>query len=160
MSDPARHRGLRAWLHAAITVTVIVGMYFTAPLHPADRLLPRVLLLAFGLAAVTWLIGFQVRRALDGGRILAEQMALLLTVVALVVGFFAAVYFLLAAQFSGIDTRLDALYFAMTTLATTGFGDVVAVGQAARAAVVVQMGFDLLIVTTALTVVGNALGRP
>ncbi|WP_218005768.1 potassium channel family protein [Actinomadura hibisca] len=77
----------------------------------------------------------------------------------LVVAFFAAVYFLLAWQFDGIGTRLDALYFAMTTLGTVGFGDIVAVGQAARAVVTVQTAFDLLVVTTALSLVVGALRR-
>ncbi|WP_018501630.1 potassium channel family protein [Parafrankia discariae] len=70
---------------------------------------------------------------------------------------FATAYYALAvgasAQISGIRTKTDALYFAVTVLTTVGFGDVHATGQAARGVVTVQMAFDVLFVATA----GSAL---
>jgi hypothetical protein len=72
-----------------------------------------------------------------------------LIVVSLVV--FSAAYEGLALaghQFSGLRTRLDALYFTMVTLSTVGFGDVTATGQAARAVVVVQIVYNFVFLTT------------
>ncbi|MBI5028828.1 MAG: two pore domain potassium channel family protein [Actinobacteria bacterium] len=61
-------------------------------------------------------------------------------------------YFLLAVsdpgQFTGLATRLDALYLSMATVSTVGFGDVSATGQAARAVVTVQMAFNLAFVAS------------
>jgi voltage-gated potassium channel len=77
-----------------------------------------------------------------------------------VVVFFAALYVVLEDQMSGLDTRLDGLYFAVTTLSTVGYGDITATGQGARAVVIVQMLFDLIIVTSAISIVISALRGP
>ena len=48
---------------------------------------------------------------------------------------FAGTYVVLAdhpGQMEGIETKIDALYFTVTTLATVGFGDIHPVGQVAR----------------------------
>ena len=69
------------------------------------------------------------RRRLSGW-----HLVLVLEVVLVV---FSFVYYLIAGnnpeEFAGLVTRLDALYFATTTTATVGFGDVHATGQLARA---------------------------
>jgi len=59
------------------------------------------------------------------------------------------------AQIVGLDTRLDALYFTMTTLLTIGFGDIHATGQAARALVLVQMVFNVVIIATAASTINT-----
>jgi len=59
----------------------------------------------------------------------------------------------------GIDNRVDALYFTVSTVATVGFGDVHAVGSAARVAVTVHMVMDLLVLGIAARLVGPALTR-
>ena len=41
---------------------------------------------------------------------------------------------------------MDALYFTMSTIATVGFGDVHATGQAARVVVTLQIFLDLIFV--------------
>jgi len=82
---------------------------------------------------------------------------LIVTVLAFSLG-----YLLLAdheGQFAGLDTRTDALYFTLSTLATVGFGDVHAVGQAARIAVSAQILFNLVFVGAAVAVLGSAIQR-
>ncbi|WP_165977280.1 potassium channel family protein [Nonomuraea diastatica] len=149
--------GLPAWLRTAGAIMVIVGLYFVVPMPwaqaEADRTALRAVVCLAGLAVVTWLLTRQVKRALRPDRLVAEQMAVLLTIVTVVVVFFAAAYLVMADQFTGIRTRLDALYFSVTTLGTLGYGDVVPVGQGAKVAVIVQVVFDLIIVTSALTIV-------
>jgi voltage-gated potassium channel len=75
------------------------------------------------------------------------HLVLVLEVVLVV---FSFVYYLLAdkdpAQFVGLATRLDALYFATTTTATVGFGDVHADGQLARGVVTAHMIFNIIFI--------------
>jgi hypothetical protein len=49
-------------------------------------------------------------------------------------------------SFNQTLTRTDALYFTVSTLATVGFGDIVASSQTARIAVTVQMLADLVLI--------------
>lgn len=149
-----RSPGLKAWARTIGAVALLATLYFLSPdsgFHIAGMVL--------GLAVLTWLVTRQVQRALRPGRIMAEQISMLLTLVNLVTIFFANVYFNLSGQFDGLETKLDALYFSTTTLCTVGFGDITAVGQAARAIVVVQMVFDLIIVTSAISIVVGATRR-
>jgi hypothetical protein len=154
---------MSAWLRTAGAITVVAGVYFVVPMPwtqaDTDRAALRAVACLAGLAIVTWLLMRQVKRALGSDRLLAEQVAALLTIVTVVVIFFAATYYVMADQFTGIHTRLDALYFSVTTLGTLGYGDVVPVGQGAKVAVIVQVVFDLIIVTSALTIVVGVL-RP
>lgn len=116
-------RGERWWLGALIGLAVLVA---TVPVT-----LRRVR---------------SVLRSDRPGLEVVEAITLLLTM--LVVGF-AAVYFAMDRnhdQFAGLDTRIDAVYFTVSTLSTVGFGDITATGSAARLAVTVQMLFNLVFV--------------
>jgi voltage-gated potassium channel len=61
-------------------------------------------------------------------------------------------------QFVGMETKTDALYFAVTTLATVGYGDVHAEGQLARALVIGQMLFNFVVIASAARLVTRELG--
>ena len=74
--------------------------------------------------------------------------------------FFAETSYLLArmpGQVADLHTKTDALYFTVATLSTVGYGDVHAVGQLARVAVIVQIVFDLSFLGTAVAVGGGIL---
>lgn len=152
---------LRAWTQAIGATAVVIGLYYVIPLRPQDLTGGQPTLrwpgLIVGLVVVTSLVRLQVKRALRPERQLGEQLAALLTLVAMVAAGFAAFYYRLAEQFNAIETRTDALYFSMATLSTVGYGDIVATGQSARALVTVQMAFDLIIVTSAVTIVVGSL---
>lgn len=47
-------------------------------------------------------------------------------------------------------SRIDAIYFTLTTLSTTGFGDLAAKSSSARLLVSIQMGLGLLVVVLGL----------
>jgi hypothetical protein len=63
-------------------------------------------------------------------------------------------------EFAGLDTKVDAAYFTVTTLTTVGFGDISATSQAARVAVTFQMLFDLAFLGVAVRVLVTAARRP
>ena len=85
---------------------------------------------------------------------------LALGVVAGVLVFASADYWLAMSkpgEFVELNTRLDALYFALTTLATVGYGDVHAQGQIARGLITVQLVFNLAVLATAASIMSERL---
>lgn len=154
---------VRAWGRAAAAIALITGTYFAIPLEPADieggPWPLRVIGALAALTLLTWLVAYQARRALRPGRRMVEQVTMLFTLVDLVVVSFAVLYVLMDEQFIGIGTRLDALYFSVVTLCTVGYGDISPTGQAARGIVTVQMLFDLVIVTSAISLVVTGLRK-
>ncbi|GAB3676703.1 potassium channel family protein [Actinocorallia lasiicapitis] len=163
MHVEGRGRRFHAWSKAGAAIVLITGLYFAVPLKstaPDGPFLLRMAGLFAGLALLTLVVREQVRRALGPGRILAEQVAILFTLVDLVVVVFATLYYVIDDQFTGLVTRLDALYFTVVTLCTVGFGDIAPSGQGARALVTLQMLFDLIILTTALSLVVTRIRPP
>jgi hypothetical protein len=63
----------------------------------------------------------------------------------------------LPGEFEGLETRTDALYFALTTLATVGYGDIHAQGQWARGLVIVQMVFNAAVIAGAARLLTSRL---
>ena len=84
----------------------------------------------------------------------------LLTVLYLLILVFAITYDRLAVaspgQFSGIESRSDALYFTVTVVSTVGFGDIYAAGAAARSIVTAQMLINVFYVGAALRLMTGA----
>jgi hypothetical protein len=156
---PETGREARYWAQVLGGPAVVLTAYF---LLPRTLFGPERPLLSWGcfvavLAAVAVLLLAQIRRDLLGlpGRPLL--MILLLSSLSLVV--FAGSYDALSrdGQFSGLNTRLDALYFTVITLATVGFGDVVPVGQGARVVVMLQIVYSLVFLTTGATTAARRL---
>ncbi len=121
----------------------------------------------FGLGVVAFCIGtaglvviaaVQTRRMVRSPSQAAQRVRLagVLSLVSIATCFFALAYYLLAynepSQFDGLHTRTDALYYSVVTLATVGYGDVHAVGQAARFATTVQVAFNLVVLGALLAV--------
>ncbi|MEN9646470.1 MAG: hypothetical protein RL238_3139 [Actinomycetota bacterium] len=105
--------------------------------------------LLIGLVALVCIAPFAYKRAQAIGRsrfpVLAAAEAILLVAAMLIFGF-SSVYLAVdrhAGQFEGIETRIDAFYFTVTTLSTVGYGDIHATGQSARLLVTMQILFDL-----------------
>jgi hypothetical protein len=148
----------RPWLNWLLLPVGILGAYFVVPVNadnaPVGVLLGALLAVA-GLAAVTWVIVDEVQRAEKRLR-----LAHLLLALELVVVIFSLAYYWVAVhlpgEFIGLVTRLDALYFALTTVATVGYGDISASGQLARLLVSIQLVFNLVFVAA---LVGLLQGR-
>ena len=145
---------------AVLGPVALTTAYFTLPfglLSSGDHVVPWLLLggilalLGLGMAATT------VRAMSDnpgypGLVILLLSWASILT--------FAASYWALATghgQFSGIKTRLDALYFTGVTMATVGYGDIYPSGQAGRAFVLVQIVYTFAFLAGGITAVGTRM---
>ncbi|GAB3993962.1 potassium channel family protein [Glycomyces albus] len=143
-----RGRRLPPWARYAIVCLALAVAYAAVPVReePDKAVLAlRWALTVAMLAAIAIAIRWQALRQLRepdapfGGLVVGILAGLLV---------FALIDYTIAAhrpgEFSGLETRLDALYFAMTTLVTVGYGDITAQGQAARAVLTVQMAFNVV----------------
>jgi hypothetical protein len=102
-----------------------------------------------GIVAVVATIPLAARRVARISRSpypMAEAATAVALVVSVVLIGFSMGYFALGVhtdQIDGIETKVDAFYFTVVTLGTVGFGDIVPVGQGARALVSAQILLNL-----------------
>ena len=144
-SPEAQHRRLRGLLRVLALAAVLIGVYAVIPLQ-TDR---WWLGLVIGVVALAGIAPFAVRRAVAVGtseQPMLDAIEAITMVVAMLVFGFSSVFLAInrgEGQFVGLVTKIDAMYFTITTMSTVGFGDIHASGQAARAAVSIQIVFDL-----------------
>jgi hypothetical protein len=146
----------------AVALVLILGAYALVPTSiGADtgtvaRLIGLFVLLV-GSAAV--MIRQLRLSAIDGNRAI-DGLVVAVVIMTLT---FAVLFQVLQrrepGQVPGLSTRLDALYFTVSTMLTVGFGDIHAAGQAARALVLVQMVFDVVFIATAAGLLSSRLRR-
>ncbi|MBM7818798.1 voltage-gated potassium channel Kch [Cellulosimicrobium cellulans] len=138
------------WWTLILTVastTACLTVYYGVPL-PTDeaREVVQLVVFAVGLALLCALLVVQVRRQLRAWGTPSVRVQSVMGLLLPVVTFFALAYYLMADQFVGIENRTDALYFAVVTLGTVGYGDVHPVGEAAKIVAMVQIVLDLVVV--------------
>jgi voltage-gated potassium channel len=163
MREPHRvvPRGLvvRSLLRSASAAVLLVLAYYLLPLDGGSA--AALAWLVGGLAAVTAVLCWQVRAIASAPYPRLRAVGALATGAPLLLVVFAATYLLLArndpASFSQPLDRTDALYFAVTVLATVGFGDIVPVTPAARVATMVQMLLGLAVLGLAARVILGAV---
>lgn len=153
-------------LRSLATLGLVLVVYFAFPVGRLPSTASTVLSVAglvIGGAVLAWLITGQVRHHLEAGTEEGVRVRSLLLLLYLTVLLFALGYYVLARsaddQFSGLETKTDALYFTVTTLGTVGFGDIHAAGQAARALVTAQIAFNLVFVGALASVLTSQLRR-
>jgi voltage-gated potassium channel len=159
-AGPAGHKNIWDSLGTLAFVVAATVVYFVIPVPGRMREFTWALLFGVGVLVLAMLIVLRIRtllRATADAR--ARGLIVLLTCAVL---FFAWADVALAAipgEFAGLHTKIDAVYFCVSTLATVGFGDVHAAGQLARAAVTLEMLFNLVFLGTAVTFVTGILRR-
>jgi voltage-gated potassium channel len=150
-----RARRLRSRLGQLALLLVI---YYLVPVRETTSVPDQIVRGAFALVVlvgvVTWITREVVRQSSQRTAEVNRDRLLLMVVAGLM--FFALVDLVVArsgpSEFVGVETKTDALYFALTTLATVGFGDVHAEGQVARVLLIVQMTFNVVVLTRAAQV--------
>jgi voltage-gated potassium channel len=146
----------------ALVSALIVGFYYLIPVEPGVRGAQLALRVA-GTAVLGLLITWRIMRQV--GHHLSEPettpVAGLLTALVGGVAFFALADYTTAilgpGQFVELETKTDALYFAVATLTTVGYGDVHAAGQVARAVVIAQLVFNVAVIATGASVLSRQI---
>ncbi|CAM5367041.1 membrane protein [Streptomyces parvulus] len=153
-SADARHP-VRSWTVWTCAAVAMVVAYFLLPL---DRLGPERPVLSWVLFGV--LLGVVAALLLRQiHHVLAERLdtnpgVVLPLLIVLSVHIFSATYYALAkepGEFTGLRTRVDALYFTVVTLATVGYGDITPSGQSARIVTLLQIAYSFVFLTAAAT---------
>lgn len=139
------------------TVAMGIAIYSAVPMTGPDAWLGAV----GGVLAVALVVPVTTRRVQAIHRSytpISDAVQAVTLITTLLVFGFAAAYVVMAddpTQISGLETKIDAVYFSMTTLSTVGYGDIHAQGQLARVAVTLQMVFDLALIAAAFRLIGG-----
>lgn len=156
-------RMLRSIAEVGGSALAALVVYFVIPL---DRDVGVLLAAAILVGLLVLLVPMTMRNALRIERSatpLRDALKALFTLLTLLVVGFATVHFAVATnvddQLSGIETKIDSLYYTVTVISTVGFGDILATGQLARAIVTVQMIFDLLFIGLAVRLIGQVVAQ-
>jgi voltage-gated potassium channel len=154
--QPVTQRPEWTALGTAVIVVMITVVYYLLPLPGPMREASWAVMFGLGTAALGVGILLSVRRLLRAD---VEQrtraLILLLCVTVLFFSYMDAAVAEIPGQFYDLHNKTDAVYFSVSTLATVGFGDVHPSGQLARAAVTLQIIFNLVFLgTAAATITG------
>jgi NhaP-type Na+/H+ or K+/H+ antiporter len=139
-------------------VVLATAVYFVLPVPGRMRAGSWALLFSCGVVVLGLLILAAIRRLLRAGEnVRIRGLALLLVLTLLFFSWCDDSVAMLPGQFAELHSKIDALYFNVSTIATVGFGDVRPVGQLARAAVTVQIVFNLVFIGAAAGLVSGYL---
>ncbi|HKH06637.1 MAG TPA: potassium channel family protein [Acidimicrobiales bacterium] len=112
------------------------------------------------MTAVIPLLVRRIRAVLATDKPVAEAIAALIMTSTLIVVGSASAYFSLESsrpgQFRGLETKLDAVYFAVVVMSTIGFGDIAPTGQAARLLATLHIVVTVSLVGAAVRLLGWA----
>lgn len=137
----------RPWASVVTVPVAALALYFVVPVDADRAPLGVVAGVVVGVLSLVAVVVAVVREVRGARRLSGWHLVLALEVALLV---FSFVYYLVAssdpAQFAGLRTRLDALYFSTATAATVGYGDVHPVGQLARGVVTLHMVFNIVFI--------------
>jgi voltage-gated potassium channel len=152
----AAEQSYRQLAMTLVLAVVATAVYFAVPVPGRMKEFWWAVLFGCGALVLALLILVAIRRLLkagEGARIRGLVLLLVLTV--LWFSWCDQSVAMLPGQFAGLDTKIDAVYFTVSTLSTVGYGDVHATGQLARAAVTVQIVFNLVFIGLAVATVSG-----
>jgi voltage-gated potassium channel len=147
---------------AARTVLGAVIIWVGLSLIPSD---PEavdwapVLFIIVAVLVFTFFFSFQLKKIKKARYPQIRSIEALIMVSIMFIAVFAAIYTQISIRFPGSFSEpldhFNAYYYAMTVLATVGFGDITPVTPLARVISMIQMGLDLAFIGVAVRVVSS-----
>lgn len=144
-----------------MTCVLLITLYYVIPLD-RDAFASLWLYIAGLVVVLAIVVVWQVRAILASSHPGVKGVEAIAVIGPLFLILFASTYYTLS--FIGASnfnvpalTKTDALYFAMTIFATTGFGDIYGASQVARVIVMIQMLLDLLMIGVVIKVISAAV---
>ena len=127
---------------------------------PSPSILTPLIVIALTVAIYIWFSRRQIRRVRAARYPTIQAVEALVLIAVMFLAIFAGIYVMLSAADSGAFTEeLDhftAFYFALTVLATVGFGDITPVTDIARLFCMVQMAIDIVFIGILVKILGGA----
>jgi voltage-gated potassium channel len=160
VSRDSQENTARSQLTRAIVATLLLAaataVYYQIPVPGEMRKSSWIILFCCGVIVLAGLIVLAVRRLLKAGeQARIRGLVLLLTLTVLFFSWADDSVAALPGQFVDLHNKTDALYFNISTLATVGFGDVHPAGELARAAVTLQIIFNLVFLGAAASLIAG-----
>ncbi len=149
-----------------VNMVAVLVVFFAVPVGDRGTSLAILVSLALTLvsmAAVTAIVVREIRAEASGRDDAGLRPLQLVVLFEIVFVAFALVYYSMAVlapgQMVGIETRLDALYFTATTMATVGYGEIHPEGQFARGVATAHIVFDVVFIATFARLLGLTVAR-
>ena len=156
---PPRRAVVVALLRVMLSLVVAVVVYFRIPLTGSSEARSITIFVA-GLVIVVVVLAFQTLRIVRSPFPLLRTVEALATTGPLFLIVFASSHYVIdnvdPGSYTQPMTRLDALYYTVTTFATVGYGDIAPVSETARLAATLQMLLGLVFLGLVARVVTGA----
>ena len=165
--------GLTVWQKTKIVFVsvcrTLLGILFIAailvlvPARPHLNVWVPIVAIALMIGVYIWYFRLQIRRIHKANYPQVQAAEALILVATMFLAIFAMTYDIMSGTDPGSFTedldRFSAFYFAVTVLATVGFGDITPVTTAARSVAMLQMAIDIAFIAVAVKIVGGAANK-
>ncbi|GDX31968.1 metal transporter [Actinomycetes bacterium] len=164
---------LSAWAKTKVVLVSVVrtllGISFIAavlvlvPARPHLNIWVPAGAIILMIGVYLWYFRLQLRRIRKARYPQIQASEALILVATMFLAIFAVTYDMMSgadpASFTEDLDRFSAFYFAVTVLATVGFGDITPVTTAARSVAMIQMAIDISFIAIAVKIVGGAANK-
>jgi len=149
-----------ACVRVVIGLVLIWGGMYLLPDSTDGRLVAPVVFVLLCVAIYLAYFRHQLNRIKKAVYPTLQSAEALVLVAAMFIAVYAAIYVVLSQQdpqaFSEPLTHFSAYYFALTVLATVGFGDITPVTDLARLIAMTQMSLDIVFIGVVVRILGGA----
>jgi len=149
-----------AFVRVIIGLTLIWGGMVLLPDTADGRIVAPALFVLLCVVIYVLYFRHQLNRIKRAVYPTVQSVEALILVAAMFLALYAAIYVVLSQQdpeaFSEPLTHFSAYYFAMTILATVGFGDITPVSDSARMVAMTQMALDLAFLAVVVRILSGA----
>lgn len=146
-----------------VAILLVFAVYALMPVEEGEWSWSSIPLMLLGLALYGVIFYRQVRKVTKADYPVMRAVEALVFLILLFLVLFAAAAVELEGQqpgsFSESIDKVDGFYFAVTTLATVGYGDITPVSTSARVVVTIQMLGNLALLGVAVRAIGEAVRR-